>query len=80
MWRTILAALVGYIIWWAIGIGGFLALRNFWHDYAVAEPTLALTLSMRLARLLVGVACGLGAGIAINCGRSSRSGTTCSSC
>ena len=52
-------------IWWAIGIAGFIALRSYWHDYAIVEPTLAFTLSMRLARLLVGVACGLGAGIVI---------------
>jgi hypothetical protein len=65
MWRAVLAAIVGYIVWWAIGIAGFIALRSYWHDYALVEPTLAFTLSMRLARLLVGVACGLGAGIVL---------------
>jgi len=65
MWRAILAGVVGYIVWWVIGTAGFLSLRDLWHGYAAAEPTLAFDLPMELARLSVGVLCGLGSGIVI---------------
>jgi hypothetical protein len=66
MWRKIWAGIAGYIVWWVIGTVGFVGLRVLWHDYAVAEPTTNFTLSMQLARLAVGLACSIDAGIIIS--------------
>src|SRR4030088_844747 len=63
MWRVVVATVTGYLLWWVIGIAGFLILRNVWHEYALVEPAMAFTLAMRLSRLFVGVVCGLSAGV-----------------
>jgi hypothetical protein len=65
MWRTIIATVAGYLAWWAVGIGGFLFLRDTWPDYAAVERALTFTLGMMFSRLGVGVLCGLVAGTVI---------------
>jgi hypothetical protein len=66
VWRKILAGVGGYIGWWVIGTIGFVSLRLLWRDYASVESTMAFTLSMQIARLLVGLLCSLGAGIIVS--------------
>jgi hypothetical protein len=62
MWRTVLAIVAGLIAWVLIGAIGFALMRGVWPDYARAEPEMAFTLPMQLARLTVGVACSVGGG------------------
>jgi hypothetical protein len=62
MWRTVLAIVAGLIAWVLIGAIGFSLMRAVWPDYARAEPEMAFTLSMQLARLTIGVACSVGGG------------------
>jgi hypothetical protein len=62
MWRTALAIVAGLIAWVLIGAIGFALMRGVWPDYARAEPEMAFTLPMQLARLTVGAACSVGGG------------------
>lgn len=63
MARNIVAVSAGFILWWAIGIAGLLALHSLWPAYALLEREPQLfTLGMQLSRLLVGVACSVGGG------------------
>jgi hypothetical protein len=62
MWRTVFAIVAGFIAWICIGAVGFTLMRAVWPDYARAEPEMAFTLPMQLARLTVGVACSVGGG------------------
>jgi hypothetical protein len=62
MWRTVLAIVAGFIAWICIGAVGFTLMRAVWPEYTRAEPEMAFTLPMQLARLTVGVACSVGGG------------------
>jgi hypothetical protein len=62
MWRTVLAIVAGFIAWFCIGAVGFALMRAVWPEYVRAEPEMAFTLPMQLARLTVGVACSVGGG------------------
>jgi hypothetical protein len=58
----VLAVVAGFIAWFCIGVVGFALMRVFWPEYAQAEPQMAFTLPMQLARLTVSVACSVGGG------------------
>src|SRR4030095_15596676 len=62
MWRTVLAIVAGFIAWICIGAVGFALMRAVWPAYTRAEPEMAVTLPMQLARLTVGVACSVRGG------------------
>jgi hypothetical protein len=64
MWRLSGGIVAGIVVWWAIGAAGFGLLRVAWPEYAAGEPTFDFSLAMMLSRLAVGVACGIGGGIA----------------
>jgi hypothetical protein len=63
MLRAILSVIAGVVTWMVIATGGNLALRFAWPGYAEAEPTMAFTLPMLLARLVLGAAASIGAGL-----------------
>ena len=65
MWRQIAGVVAGLFVWMLIGATGFWLLRELWPAYASVEPDFDFTLAMLFSRLFVGVACGIGAGIAI---------------
>jgi hypothetical protein len=62
MWRTVLAIVAGFIVWFCIGAAGFALMRAVWPEYARADPEMAFTLPMQLARLAMSVACSVGGG------------------
>jgi hypothetical protein len=62
MWRTVLAIVAGFIAWFCIGAVDFALMRAIWPEYVRAEPEMAFTLPMQLARLTVGAACSVGGG------------------
>jgi hypothetical protein len=64
MWRLVAGVVAGILVWWVIGAAGFGLLRAVWPTYAAGEPSFDFTLAMQLARLAVGVACGMSGGIA----------------
>ena len=62
MWRMLLAIVAGFIAWFCIGAVGFALMRALWTEYVRAEPEMAFTLPMQLARLMVSVVCSVGGG------------------
>jgi hypothetical protein len=62
MLRAILSVIAGVVTWMVIATAGNLALRLAWPGYAQAEPTMAFTLPMLLARLALGAVASIGAG------------------
>lgn len=65
MGRFILAVIGGLIAWTAIATLVNIGLRLGLPGYAVAEPALAFTLAMMIARLAMAVIASLGAGAVI---------------
>lgn len=63
MIRSMLAIVAAALAWVFVATALNLALRFGWHDYAAAEPGMTFTLSMMLARLLLGVLASLAAGL-----------------
>jgi hypothetical protein len=62
MTRKILGPLGAFVAWWAVATVLDRSLRLAWPEYAVAFPTLAFTLGMRVARLVEGAVCTLASG------------------
>ncbi len=62
MWRTVLAVIVGLATWMLIATLLNIGLRHVLPGYAAAEPTLAFTLLMKIARLSLAVIASLAAG------------------
>jgi hypothetical protein len=73
MKRSILACLAGLLTWMVVVTAIDRGLRLSLPDYTTAEQTLQFTLSMKWARLLMGIAASLAAGAVtrwISCSRS----------
>jgi len=64
MWRTVLAVIGGFVAWCVIATVLDIGLRLALPGYSQAEPILAFTLPMELARLTIGVFAALAAGAA----------------
>ena len=62
MLRAIAAVIVAVVSWFVIATVANLGLRLTWHDYAQVERAMNFTLTMLLARLLLGTMSSLGAG------------------
>lgn len=62
MKRTLVAVIAGFFSWWVIATLGGAALHMMWPTYALLEKTMTFTLSMQIARLLVGAVASLTAG------------------
>ena len=63
MIRSLLAVVAAVLAWVVVATALNLVLRFGWQDYAAAEPAMTFTLSMMLARLLLGVLASLAAGL-----------------
>jgi hypothetical protein len=55
----------GLIAWFVVGTIGNLAIRLSWPDYVAVEASMAFTLPMMLARLVLGAIASLCAGAAV---------------
>ena len=62
MWRTISGAIGGLVAWVVIVTLLNIGLRHAVPGYAVAEPVMAFTLPMKIARLSIAVITSLAAG------------------
>jgi hypothetical protein len=62
MWRTVLGMIGGFAAWVVIVTVLNIGLRHVLPDYVTAEPALALTLTMMIARLSIAVVTSLAAG------------------
>jgi len=65
MLRAIAAVIVAVVSWFAIATIANLGLRLTWHEYAQVERAMNFTLTMLLARLLLGTMSSLGAGFIV---------------
>ncbi len=65
MWRTVLAVVGGLVAWTLIATLINIGLRLVLPGYSQAEPVLAFTLTMKIARLSLAVVASLGAGAVI---------------
>lgn len=65
MVRGISAIVAGLVVWFLIATIGNLALRIAWVSYAEVEKAMTFTLSMMLARLLLGALSSLCAGLTV---------------
>ena len=64
MMRKVASVFVGIVVWFCIATAFNSALRIAWPDYAAAEKTMAFTLGMQVARLLLGAFASICAGFA----------------
>ena len=62
MWRTILSIVAGLVVWGLVATLLNFGLRLWLPGYAEAEPAMAFTLVMKVARLLLAAFSGLAAG------------------
>jgi len=65
MWRVVLGVVGGFVAWGVIGAVVSFGLRFSLPGYAEAELTSAFTLTMQIARLIMGVIAAIGAGFAV---------------
>jgi hypothetical protein len=65
MTRSILAVVAGLVVWMVVATLLNFGLRAGLAGYAVAEPALTFTLSMKIARLILGALASLAAGAAV---------------
>ncbi|MBA3896570.1 MAG: hypothetical protein H0X36_05450 [Sphingomonadaceae bacterium] len=65
MWRTVLAVIGGLVAWTLIATLLDIGLRRVLPGYAQAEPALAFTLGMKIARLSLAVVTSLAAGAVV---------------
>jgi hypothetical protein len=65
MWRTIVAVVAGPFVWFAIATVLNFGLRALIPGYHRAEPAMAFTLTMEIARLALAIVASLGAGAVI---------------
>ncbi len=56
MLRTVLAVAAGVVAWWVLAFAGGAAIRASWPAYAAVEQSMAFTLPMMEARLVLGAA------------------------
>jgi hypothetical protein len=63
MLRSISAVVLGVAAWLAVATVGNLALRQFLSGYAAVEAAMDFTLTMQIARLALGLASSLCAGV-----------------
>src|SRR6186997_3462178 len=63
MARGILSVVAGLVAWVAVASIGGLAIRASWPAYASVEAAMAFTLSMLVARLLLGAVATLATGL-----------------
>lgn len=63
MWRSGGAVVAGFVGWWIAALFGGLVLRGLWPAYAAAEANMSFTLAIQLARLALGAASTIVAGI-----------------
>lgn len=64
MKRSILAFVAGFVLWGVVAIVLNFGLRAGLAGYTQAEPTMSFTLSMKIARLVLGALASLAAGAA----------------
>jgi len=62
MIRTIASIVCGVVAWFIVATIGNLVIRLSWPDYVAVETSMAFTLPMMLARLLVSAVASLAAG------------------
>jgi len=62
MIRIIASIVCGVVAWFIVATIGNLVIRLSWPDYVAVETSMAFTLAMMLARLLVGAVASLAAG------------------
>jgi hypothetical protein len=62
MKRSVLALVVGFVVWWLVASLLDRGLRFGFAGYAAAEPAMAFTLGMKIARLILGALSSLAAG------------------
>lgn len=62
MKRTILALVAGFVLWAVVATLLNFGLRAGLSGYSLAEPTMSFTLSMKVARLILGALSSLAAG------------------
>lgn len=65
MWRTVLSILCGLVAWTLIATLINFGLRWWLPGYAEAEPAMAFTLGMKIARLSLAALASLGAGAVV---------------
>jgi hypothetical protein len=65
MIRSILAVVAGLVVWMVVATLLNFGLRAGLAGYALAEPTLTFTLSMKIARLILGALASLAAGAVV---------------
>ncbi len=63
--RAIAAVIGGLVVWMLVATAANLALRAAWVSYAEVERTMNFTPAMMIARLLLGAAASVGAGVAV---------------
>ena len=74
MKRAVLALLAGLAVWAVVATLLNFGLRAGISGYALAEPTLTFTLTMKVARLILGALASLAAGAAVGLIAPSRPG------
>jgi hypothetical protein len=62
--KIVLGVLIGFVAWFAVATLGNLLIRALIPGYEAAEPAMSFTLSMQLARLVLGAASSIVAGLA----------------
>ena len=62
MWRTVLAIFAGLVMWMLVATVLDIGLRHTLSGYQAAEPALAFTFAMKIARLSLAVVASLAAG------------------
>jgi hypothetical protein len=65
MWRTVLGVIAGLVAWIAVATVLDIGLRQLIPGYHQAEPVLAFTLTMKIARLSLAVISSLAAGAVV---------------
>jgi len=74
MTRAILAVVAGLVVWMVVATLLNFGLRAGLAGYTVAEPTMTFTLSMKIARLILGALASLAAGAAAGLIAPSKTG------
>ena len=66
MWRTVASIVAGLLAWLVIATALNFGLRLWLPGYALAEPRMAFTLGMLIARLVLSAIAGLAAGAVVH--------------
>ena len=71
--RVVLAIVAGFVVWFAVATVGNLAIRSLLPGYSEVEKAMDFSLSMLLARLVLGAVASIAAGAAcVAIGRNAR--------